>query len=49
MLTADDIEETWPGQFPRMAGNARIAEKMENFIKVTRCLTKLKETLINYV
>ena len=34
---------------PESLETTEITEKTENFIKVTRNLTKLKETLINYV
>ena len=37
------------GQFPESPETPEIMEKMENFIKVTKYLTKQKETLINYV
>ena len=33
MLTAGDIEETWPGQFPRIAGNAGNHRKDGKFHK----------------
>ena len=34
---------------PELLDTPEITEMMENFIKVTKYLTKLKETLINYV
>ena len=35
--------------FPELSETPEITEMMENFTKVTKYLTKLKETLINYV
>ena len=34
---------------PELLETLEITEKMENFIKVTKYLTKLKEALINHV
>ena len=43
------MEKSGPGQFPGIARNTRNHKKMENFIKLTKYLTKLKEALTNYV
>ena len=43
------MEKSGPGRFPRITRNTRNHKKMENFIKVTKYLTKLKEVVTNYV
>ena len=45
MLTADDIEETWPGQFPRMAGDARNCRKDGKFHKSDQMLNQAKRNI----
>ena len=35
--------------FPELPETPEITETIENFIKVTKHLTKLKETLTNYI
>ena len=37
------------GRFPGITGNAGNHGKDENFTKLTKYLTKLKKTLINYI
>ena len=45
----ENIKIKWPGPFPRTARKAKNCRNDVKFPKVTKYLTKLKETLINYV
>ena len=44
-------EDVWMGQLdsPELSETPEITEMTENFTKVTKYLTKFKETLIKYV
>ena len=48
-LAAYLISNVGPGRFPESPETPEITQILENFMKVTKHFTKLKETLTNYV